>query len=92
MQEILPEQDKVAESPSLIFDTQLDTALKNLLCLSLLGLNLQRYFWASTTLVIFGFLFRTKIHEVAENTNKVALFCVEWDEEDEINSDLIDDS
>lgn len=42
--------------------------------------------------VILGFLFRTKIHEVAESTNKVALFCVEYSEGDEIVSNFRDDS
>ncbi|RMC07155.1 hypothetical protein DUI87_16611 [Hirundo rustica rustica] len=35
---------------------------------------------------------RTEIHEVAEATNRLALFSVEYDEEDEIDSDFLYDS
>lgn len=38
-----------------------------------------------------GFLFKTKIHEVAEGTNRFA-FSVEYDEGDEIDSDFPQDS
>lgn len=44
----------------------------------------------STTLTL-GFLFRTKIHEVAEGINRLALFSVEYDG-DEIDSDFPYDS
>lgn len=36
----------------------------------------------------FGISFSIKIHEVAEGTNRLALFCVEYDEGDEIDSDF----
>lgn len=44
------------------------------------------------TILTLRFLFRTKIHEVAEGTNMLALFSVEYNEGGEIDSDFQYDS
>lgn len=44
--------------------------------------------FTTLTILTLRFLFRTKIHEVAEGTNMLALFSVEYNEGGEIDSDF----
>lgn len=48
--------------------------------------------FTTLTILTLRFLFKTKIHEVAEGTNMLALFSVVYNEGDEIDSDFQYDS
>lgn len=76
MHEILAEQDRLQSLHLQIYSKLTGHSLKEITTF-----ELEISLTISTTLTL-GFLFRTKIHEVAEGTNRLALFSVEYDNGD----------